>query len=320
MELVVTPKEQAAGRLTTPHLLEAVTSIRRDGFVVLTDVVDPEHLDVVRAQMNEDSQRLLAENRWGGAGQVKGHLQQGAPPHLPYVFGDIVANPFAIQVSIAVLGEGAYNRFYNGNANCPGSGTQPLHADAPHLWPDLTVPHPAHALVINVPLLDATEENGATEIWPGTHLLPFNGQHIATDVAEARRRIVPPMQAVTHKGSILIRDMRMWHRGVPNRSQEIRHMIAMVHQIKWLQRPHTLLFERACEAAFPPVAGFDHNVEFTDEPLTYLFSRTPTLATGTSSTGTSSTGASEGAKGETNATAQQPSPRDDAKNAGQERQ
>ncbi len=277
MEIVITPQELAEAALTDAQLTQAVQAIRDEGYVILANAIEPAHLDLVRERMAADSQILLAAEKWGGAGRIPGHLQQGPPPFAPYVFRDIVANPWAIQVTTAVLGPGAYNRFYNGNANCPGSGTQPLHADTPHLWPNLATPHPAHALVINVTLVDATAANGATEIWPGTHLLPFEDQHISPAMEAARRAVVPPVRAISRKGSIVIRDMRLWHRGVPNQTAEVRHMIAMVHQIKWLAKPHALLFNCGCEAAFPSSETFDHNAAFTDQPLEYLTTRTPTI-------------------------------------------
>jgi ectoine hydroxylase-related dioxygenase (phytanoyl-CoA dioxygenase family) len=277
MEIPITPQELTVATMTDTHLAQAVKAVREEGYVILADVINHDHLDTVRERMDADSQVLIKAQKWGGAGQIQGHLQQGPPPFAPYIFRDIVANPFVLQVSTAVLGEGAYNRFYNGNANTPGSGTQPLHADTPHLWPDLTVAHPAHSLVVNVTLIDVTAENGATEMWPGTHLLPMNGGRVSETMEAQRREIVPPVRAISRKGSILLRDMRMWHRGVPNHSPMIRHMIAMVHNIKWLQRPAALLFNRGCEAAFTDYPGFDHNVQFTDKPLEYLFTRTPTI-------------------------------------------
>jgi hypothetical protein len=277
MEIAITPQELIAEKLTEEQLTQAVKAICEDGYVILADVIHPDHLDLVRERMDADSKILLDAQKWGGAGQVQGHLQQGPPPFAPYVFRDIVANPFALQVSTAILGEGAYNRFYNGNANTPGSGTQPLHADTPHLWPNLTVAHPAHALVVNVTLIDTTVENGATELWPGTHLIPMNGGRVTAEMEAARRDQRPPVRAIARKGSLLIRDMRLWHRGVPNQSSVVRHMIAMVHNIKWLERPLTLLFNTGCEEAFPPYPGFDHNVQFTEKRLEYLFTRTPTI-------------------------------------------
>ena len=276
MEIVITPAELAQEQMSVDHLAQAVQALCTDGYVVLGDVIDHAHLDTLRERMDADSQTLIQAQKWGGAGQIVGHLQQGPPPFAPYVFRDIVANPFAIQVTKAVLGEGVYNRFYNGNANTPGSGTQPLHGDTGHLWPNMTVAHPTASVVVNVALVDVTEENGATELWPGTHLIPLNPGRISAEMEAERREVVPPVRAIARKGSLLLRDMRLWHRGVPNHSNQVRHMIAMVHNIKWLQRGEPLLFNTGCEAAFPP-GDLDHNVQFTDQPLEYLLTRTPTI-------------------------------------------
>lgn len=276
MEIIITATELAQAKMSDAHLAQAIKALREDGYVVLADVIDHAHLDCLHERMEADSQLLINDQKWGGAGQIAGHLQQGPPPFAPYVFSDIVANPFAIQVSKAILGEGAYNLFFNGNANCPGSGTQPLHGDAPHLWQDMTTAHPTVSLVVNVSLVDVTEENGATELWPGTHRVPVNRGPISAEMEVQRCELVPPVRANARKGSLLLRDMRLWHRGVPNHSTEIRHMIAMVHNVKWLQRSEPLLFNTGCEDAFP-VSDLDHNVQFTDKPLEYLLTRTPTI-------------------------------------------
>ncbi|MBV7331066.1 phytanoyl-CoA dioxygenase family protein [Chloroflexi bacterium TSY] len=276
MEITITAQELAQEKLSHEHLAQAVNAVRMDGYVILSDVIDHEHVDVLRERMDADSQEKIAVQKWGGAGQVVGHLQQGPPPFAPYIFRDIVANPFAIQVTHAILGDGLYNRFYNGNTNCPGSGTQPLHTDGPHLWPDMQIAHPAATLVVNVALMDVSEEDGATELWPGTHLIPSNERRISPESEAKRREIAPPVYAITRKGSLLIRDVRLWHRGVPNRSDKVRHMIAMIHNRSWLQRPGSLLFNTGCEDAFPE-SPLDHNVEFTDKPLDYLFHRFATI-------------------------------------------
>jgi len=277
MEITITPAELARETMSAGHLAQAVKAIQGEGYVVLADVIDHAHLDIVRERMEADSQKLIAAQKWGGAGRIEGHLQQGPPPFAPYVFRDIVANPFAIQVTREILGEGLYNRFYNGNANCPGSGQQPLHADGAHLWPDMTVAHPPATLIVNVALMDVGEENGGTELWPGTHLIPSNEGRVDEETEARRREVVPPVRANTRKGSLLIRDNRLWHRGVPNHSDVIRHMIAMIHNIRWLHRPGALLFNQGCEEAFP-AGELDHNVEFTAKPLEYLFTRFATIA------------------------------------------
>ena len=269
MEITLSTQERSAEALSPAHLDQAAAAIREEGFVVLEDIVAHDHLDQLRERMDQDSRRLIAAERWGGAGGLPGHLQQGPPPFAPYVHRDIVANPFVIQLSQALLGDGFFNGFYSGNSNCPGSGTQPLHRDADHLWPGLAQAHPPAQVVVNVSPHDVSEENGSVELWPGTHLITDVGSVVDAETEAARRAVAPPVRGNVRKGSVLMRDMRLWHRGVPNRSDRPRHMIAMIHNIRWLARRGPLTFGRGCESAFPD-GGLDHNAAFTDEPIDYL--------------------------------------------------
>jgi Phytanoyl-CoA dioxygenase (PhyH) len=270
MTITISREERTAGKISPAHVEAALAAIREDGYVVLEDIVSHDHLDRLWERMDEDSRKLIAVEKWGGAGQVKGHLQQGPPPFAPYVFPDIVANPFVIQVTRGLLGEGVYNSFYNGNTNSPGSGKQPLHRDGGHLWPGLEVAHPTASVVVNISPMDVSEENGSVELWPGTHRVTSVDGRIDEEAEAARRKVVPPVRGNAKKGSVLIRDIRLWHRGVPNPSDRPRHMIALIHNIRWLQRGKPLQFNKGCEAAFEGI-DFDHNVEFTDKPIDYLF-------------------------------------------------
>ena len=266
----LTRKETESRRMSPGRLEQAVDAIRRDGLVVIENAIPHEPLDILREKMDEDSRLLIDREQWGGAGGLKGHLQQGPPPFAPFVFREIVANPFVIQVNTALLGEGFFNNFYNGNTNCPGSGTQPLHRDGAHLWPGHEPAHPAASVVANISPHDVTEENGAVELWPGTHLHPFPDTVIDKETEEAQRMVSPPVRGWAKKGSVLIRDVRLWHRGVPNRSDRPRHMIALVQCIAWYRNRGPLMFNTGCEEAFPDDCGLNHNVEFIEDPIDYL--------------------------------------------------
>ena len=139
--------------------------------------------------------------------------------------------------------------------------------------------HPAVSLVINIAPMDVTEHNGSIELWPGSHLdtnVALDDATIKVDeqIVEARREIAPPVRGNTKKGSVLIRDMRLWHRGMPNSSDRPRQMIAMVHNIHWFRRKRRVQFKTGCEAAFEN-SQIDPNVEFTDEPIDYIFRNRP---------------------------------------------
>lgn len=110
---------------------------------------------------------------------------------------------------------------------------QPVHSDA-----DFAHPNHPFALVVNVGLIDMTPHSGSTEVWLGTHtnasLADQEGLHgerasgrIKQDLLDSRRTISPPVQPTIPKGSIVVRDLRLWHAGMPNLSNDIRVMLAM---------------------------------------------------------------------------------------------
>jgi hypothetical protein len=81
-------------------------------------------------------------------------------------------------------------------------------------------------------------ENGSTEVWLGTHqgttIADQEGEHgdrasgrIKQNLLAARREVRPPSQPVVKKGSIIVRDLRLWHGGKPNLGKDPRVMLAM---------------------------------------------------------------------------------------------
>lgn len=234
----ITPSsnEFAAGRLAPETVARAVHALKDDGFVVLTDVVPLPIIEQLRDRMMADATALLARPdrpfNW-----TTGNLQQDPPPVPPYLHREVLCNEFAIQVTKEILGAGMFNAMYSGNNALPSDQRQPVHADQGHLWPNLEHPHPPYAIVVNVPLVDVSSANGSTEIWPQTHKdlsVTMQGDIKVTEEAMAKWRAeFPPIQPEIKAGSILIRDIRLWHAGMPNHTQVMRPMIAMIHHVNW---------------------------------------------------------------------------------------
>lgn len=235
-----------------------------EGFVIVDDIVSPEHLDILQSKMIDETLQMIHQKKWGGVGGLYGHLQQNPPRYAPYIFRDIVSNPIVIEISKCILGENFYNDFYSANTNCPGSVMQPVHSDCTSLWQGNMINHPPVSLIINIPLIDADENNGSMEIWPGTHQVLGTKKYVENEALIEREKNGAPLRANMKKGSVLIRDARLWHRGMPNISNSPRHMLAMIHHIHWFQRGEKLAFAKGCESEILD-ARLQHHIYFTDE-------------------------------------------------------
>lgn len=130
-----------------------------------------------------------------------------------------------------------------------GGMRQPVHKDNGYIHPQFPF-----YFIANIPLVDFSVANGSTEFWLGSHAhTDENDQRVAEndadrdaypnsgptdpippvklDVLEARRQIRPPIQPICNKGDIMIRDLRTWHAGMPNTSDEHRIMLALGYMV-----------------------------------------------------------------------------------------
>ena len=264
-------EEVAAGALRAVNLDLARRAVLEDGMVVLKGIVKPDHLALLKARMLEDLATILGRPD-APFNFTTGNVQQAPPPFAPYLFEDILLNPLVGRISESILGKGFSNAFYSGNTALPHGQRQPVHADMGHLWPGYAPASPPYALVVNVPVVDVSSANGSTELWPGTHLDArddiFEEGRLSTKAIEARRAERPPIQPILKRGDVLIRDMRMWHAGTVNHTDEPRPMIAMIHWVPWwpteaIPFPH-------CAKPFFANAPFRTSTRFVDGEVDYL--------------------------------------------------
>ncbi|OAQ59850.1 phytanoyl-CoA dioxygenase (PhyH) domain-containing protein [Pochonia chlamydosporia 170] len=252
MIIVPSAKEIQNAALDARNLEKAVRHVHRDGLVVINDIVPHAHLDHLNNRMVQDARVLQARGKDGPFNYNQGNLQQDAPPVAEFFQPSIFTNPIATQVTTSVLGPRPKWTFCSANAAMPpmpGSSPQrqPVHSDA-------DFDHPSHpfALVVNVPLIDMEPRNGSTEIWLGTHNNDISAQEgahghrasgrIQEHLLSERSKACPPVQPVIKKGSIVIRDLRLWHAGMPNYSDDVRIMLAMIHFAPWYRNPMRLEF------------------------------------------------------------------------------
>ena len=237
VRIAVDEAERTTGLLDADRLDVARRAMLDDGLVVLDDLVPIEIVETLADLMYGEVEAFVAAHDHGR--QYPGQLNQPPPTDDKHLHRDILANSVVIQVCRALLGPAVVSTFYESNVNVPGSTAQRVHCDLPQLWPDLDPVHAApYGIVCNLPLIDTSTGN-ATELWPGTHLDGrTNGREgihrdIPFEWLEERRAVRPPIQVPQAKGSVILRDVRLWHTGVANTSDDIRIMLGVGYAPAW---------------------------------------------------------------------------------------
>jgi hypothetical protein len=242
--------------------------------VILNELLDRGPMALLAEKMIADAQEILSRDDVP-FNFNRGNIQQDPPPFHPYLFKEVLANEIVIAITKAMLGPGLKNAFYSGNTALPkAGGRQPVHADLGQLWPDLPAATPPYALVVNVLPVDVSPQNGSTEIWPGTHRdtsvhYQSGDIKVSEEKLAERRKVSPGFQYTARAGSVVIRDMRLWHAGMPNPSDTPRPMIAMIHYISWWSDLEPMVFPKGTESYFehPDLRSV---VKFVDGEVDYL--------------------------------------------------
>ncbi|KAF2245888.1 hypothetical protein BU26DRAFT_521429 [Trematosphaeria pertusa] len=233
----LTSDELKSKTIDSHNLQAAVEALHRDGIVVLKNAVSIEHLDKLNARMVPEAKQLYAKaTTHRNFGEATGNIQQEPVPEPEYIFEDVIANPWATKVIECMFGPSPTLRFYSANTALKATGRQPPHIDINFDFPKIPFGY-----CVNINLVDTSTENGATEVWLGSHadtdvsVLDPSVKHkqIREELQEERRKISPPIQPSLPKGSLIIRDFRLWHAGMPNKTDEPRVMLVSIQFPNW---------------------------------------------------------------------------------------
>jgi hypothetical protein len=241
-----------SGECPDEIIAEGAAFLHKDGIIVLENCIDISHIESLSSILLPVAQELAADpdHHWNFGTP---NMDQAPPPTKELMYRDIWSNPFASAILSAVLGPKPQLHYANGNTALKADAgvRQPVHSDC-------EFQHPAYfpwAYVMNVYLCDATPENGSTEFWPGSQWCSLAEAHVDGDDPEhtltikkenleARRLHSPPVQITAKKGSMVIRDLRLWHAGMPNLTETPRIMLAFVAQPRWFKGRSQVLLPR----------------------------------------------------------------------------
>lgn len=211
-------------------------------------------------------------------GRPTGNMSQAPPLDPTLMYTDIWANGPAAAVLQCVLGPKPIVNYVNGNTALGG-----FHGSRQAVHADLSFNHAQFpfAIVTNYYLMDVSPANGSTELWVASHrdttfadhrncdvdayrtngpgLQVVRGQEgmkefkfgIREELLEQRREYAPPIQPTVKRGSVVLRDLRLWHAGLCNPSPDPRIMLAFVHTPHWYGCPGKVVLP---EAARPLVS------------------------------------------------------------------
>ncbi|KAF2709120.1 phytanoyl-CoA dioxygenase family protein [Pleomassaria siparia CBS 279.74] len=264
MPLSIQPSagEIKTGRLSQRNLEIAMRALTRDGLVVIEDLIQHQVLDRLNAKMVQDAYELQGRKD-SPFNYNKGNIQQDPPMTAAWFEASIFVNPIVTHVTSTALGPCPALRFVSGNTALPPTRTSPPASQPTHNDADFDHPGIPFAMVANVPLVAMTPENGSTEIWLGTHanttIADQEGEHgdrasgrIKRDLLEARRKERGPCQPIIKKGSVIVRDLRLWHGGKPNLGHVPRVMLAMIHFAPWYRNQMDVEFASELEQELTP--------------------------------------------------------------------
>ncbi|KAL1735368.1 hypothetical protein EV714DRAFT_244288 [Schizophyllum commune] len=243
--VTLTDAERESGKWTPANLQRALELLHRDGVLVLNNIVPISDLEKLRDSMLPTAHKIknqkldLTQFNHG----VASNFLQSPPLSDPALqLPSVYTNPFVVSMAEHYLGPNLQLPFITANVACANTTErQPVHKDASYRHPEAR-----WGMVANFLLSDFVPANGSTEFWLGTHVnTGQRDQMWASQDADAptcdiiparleeRRAARPPSQVDVKFGSVVLRDMCVWHAGMPNPSEEDRIMIAVSYFPSW---------------------------------------------------------------------------------------
>lgn len=240
----------------------AARLFHRDGFVAVADVLDEAQLAAIRAGCDSVIHDILSldRNRQGNRGSHRYSFGSasltGSLLHRPE-WAMLVDLPRLTPIVTAIFGAPTYACSSGGGDFClPGAvDYQPLHSDMNDrvqfgdrfMWAfhdhrgvlnyrDLPVPR----VVCNFPMVDLTRSNGPTRQIPGTQHSQSPIPALVDEPEWMKLSTVCPVPA----GSVLIRDIRAWHGGTPNLSDQVRAIPNVEYWAPWYREPAPVCMPR----------------------------------------------------------------------------
>lgn len=207
-----------------------------NGFLVLRNFLP---VDLVSEMFDElepllESEHAKAEADGYSKGRSKGRLSLHVAPYADMLEGALTdpryrSNPVIEELVDAILGAGCWKPGWTVvEAVWKGAEFMGWHSDQKiEDTPDIDAPHETIRVTYNIPLVDFTWANGATEFIPGSHRLPRRFHDSADTLAIPH---IYPALVQLERGDAILRDGNALHRGTPNLTDRVRPMLDQTYK------------------------------------------------------------------------------------------
>ena len=223
-------------------LEKTIADFERDGYVILEGLLSPSEIAAIKAALAP-----FEENRPMGRNPFEGELSQRvySLAGKGEVFMRLAEHPAVVSLLDRLLLPNWLLSNLQSIRLHPGETAQPFHTDDAFY----NVPRPRPRLAVSTiwAIEDFTEDNGATEVIPGSHL--WGPEH-------PDQRPEAPVKSVMPAGSVVVFDGRTWHRGGDNRSAGTRLAVSPQYCEPWLRTQESMLLiaPPSVAAAYSPRA------------------------------------------------------------------
>jgi hypothetical protein len=192
------------------QMQDLTLAFKREGYVMLPNVVSKSRLAALTVELRGEYQRSRAAGElFSGGGTISGHLNCFPGAQSRFVYDEL--ERYGVFDLVRTLLPSATRMPNIGcNLNLPNSSAQNPHADGYAASP---------FIIVNVAPIDTDLVNGAMEVTPGTHLRDYKYWQYAL----SRKRSIRTCMSA---GDVIVRSSMLWHRGMPNKSNAIRPMLA----------------------------------------------------------------------------------------------
>ncbi len=196
-------------------------TLERDGFLVLPQVLGPTEVQALIAALEPWEQlRPMGRNNFEGERSRRVYSLVGKGE----VFLALAEHPVIVELLEQLLMPSWLLSTLQSIRLYPGESEQPWHAD--DTFYPVARPHGPLSISTIWALEDFSEDNGATELIPGSHR--WGMEHPDERPHTVTRAVMPA-------GSVVIFDGGLWHRGGANRSQRTRLCISPQYCQPWLR-------------------------------------------------------------------------------------